>query len=1002
MISTNQNLIRYFRNALVSSTQKTIDFKKNEGKYIIISPSEFASGVFPTAKYHEAEKLFKDKEDAVALTVAFKTIKTVFGEGTRGGMLEEMTGVLFVPATLVKLEQEDDTIILRFTKPDRFSDPQLPKLPWIPREFLRPIPESGLTLGWIDSVNDFFGSTTAHRNKIESWQAYVGYCNDFFVNVATEDIELQKLRFEADVFIFLDSSVNAIKALKNLYEDLLNPKNTNEHPLLDALLQLEPVSQKKLHPITDIDSLKQHCGQMNSKFPLADSQREALHHLNLLSDGQCLAVSGPPGTGKTTLLQSVIADLVTKSALAEADAPVIVATSANNQAVTNVVDSFEQTKSAKRSNLEQRWICGVSSFAVYMPSKGEKRTKAEQQGYQCTSVRDDNFTLQLDKDADDLKLKMKLAAGEYFGLDFPTVDDVRKALLKRLRDINKQRLEILKLLAQVNLNDNLTLDLEAATQAKGTIEKKLAVLKAELANSQRRMREWSQIAGSAKECRGFLFWTKRRRKRAADFLSTQRTSEEISFISATSQIDDIMAIYKKRIEPLQSKIRLCEDKLKKSAEAAHDVEAKIAEVTSVRTRIGAAFAALNKLYGEELREDLTTLTIQEFDRILDTNVRYTMFWLAVHYYECRFLLSTPPTPNQRGKNHNNTLISFYKRQAMITPCMVMTLYSLPKNFSVYNSNTNYLYNFIDLLIVDEAGQVSPEIGLPSFALAKKAIVVGDEEQIPPIWGVSKMLDTSLVLSSGVVADENQYNEILEVSGHNCSSSSVMRIAKNACKYSKYGRGLFLSEHRRCYDEIIRYSNELVYNGKLEPCRGVGKDDSDYPLDRNLYPHIGFKRLPFGSAQKGSSRVNYKEAEMIARWLKKHFPHIVDKYKNSCENIKPDEIVAIITPFKAQATLLKNELSKHLDNHGDYAENNIAIGTVHAFQGAERRIVILSTVYGAEDECYFIDANRSLMNVAVSRAKDAFWVFGSFDCLRSDEISASGLLKAHIGQCEIKI
>lgn len=35
-----------------------------------------------------------------------------------------------------------------------------------------------------------------------------------------------------------------------------------------------------------------------------------------------------------------------------------------------------------------------------------------------------------------------------------------------------------------------------------------------------------------------------------------------------------------------------------------------------------------------------------------------------------------------------------------------------------------LYDAIDLLIVDESGQVSPELAIPSFSLAKQAILVG--------------------------------------------------------------------------------------------------------------------------------------------------------------------------------------------------------------------------------------------------------------------------------------
>ena len=39
--------------------------------------------------------------------------------------------------------------------------------------------------------------------------------------------------------------------------------------------------------------------------------------------------------------------------------------------------------------------------------------------------------------------------------------------------------------------------------------------------------------------------------------------------------------------------------------------------------------------------------------------------------------------------------------------------------------TRYMLDFIDLLIVDEAGQVLPEMAAPSFALAKWALVIGD-------------------------------------------------------------------------------------------------------------------------------------------------------------------------------------------------------------------------------------------------------------------------------------
>jgi superfamily I DNA and/or RNA helicase len=49
----------------------------------------------------------------------------------------------------------------------------------------------------------------------------------------------------------------------------------------------------------------------------------------------------------------------------------------------------------------------------------------------------------------------------------------------------------------------------------------------------------------------------------------------------------------------------------------------------------------------------------------------------------------------------------------------------------------HLYDTIDLLVVDEAGQATPDVAGASFALARGALVIGDTEQIEPIWNVPR-------------------------------------------------------------------------------------------------------------------------------------------------------------------------------------------------------------------------------------------------------------------------
>ena len=90
---------------------------------------------------------------------------------------------------------------------------------------------------------------------------------------------------------------------------------------------------------------------------------------------------------------------------------------------------------------------------------------------------------------------------------------------------------------------------------------------------------------------------------------------------------------------------------------------------------------------------------------------------------------------------------------MLTPCAVSTFASLPEKMSIgFKSGgdwkTGYLYDFIDLLIVDEAGQVLPEVAAPSFALAKRALVISDTQKFEPVASVSSAVDIGNLQSTG--------------------------------------------------------------------------------------------------------------------------------------------------------------------------------------------------------------------------------------------------------------
>lgn len=116
--------------------------------------------------------------------------------------------------------------------------------------------------------------------------------------------------------------------------------------------------------------------------------------------------------------------------------------------------------------------------------------------------------------------------------------------------------------------------------------------------------------------------------------------------------------------------------------------------------------------------------------------------------------------------------------------------------------------------------------------------------------MSPSLDIALAEECGVIESSEEFVK-LEKRGLNTSQSSVMKLALGACPYHKYDKGLFLSEHRRCYDEIMGYCNDLVYKGRLETRRGSGLADEKRPEIMNSFPVIGYHDIAVAISEKSA-------------------------------------------------------------------------------------------------------------------------------------------------------
>lgn len=966
----------YFRSAVAASVNQRIEFKN--AKYSHFTLNELMNGRVNESIFYDLFKSNKDKKvnESENVVIIAKTIKSKFeSQEKKITNIEDLTGIYFIPAILKK---------------DGILDFDKEKLPWIPREFLEPMIEKILSIGTLKDYNNFMEKSVGRINKIDSWKEYIDFARnlyEFVTKTKFDEDHIKEFELDPQVYILKDDTIDATRSIMQLYDELLD--NYKESKLYENFIKLDYAPLEQLIQ-NNIEEMYNHCGQMGGEYPLSPSQRECVHHLNHMEDGEILAINGPPGTGKTTLLQSIVANLYVQKALKKEKPPLIVASSTNNQAVTNIIESFGKIKKIGYRNLEERWIEGVNSFAVYFPSSNNEKI-ASKKGYHYTNNKGENFFSVIDSEENREKSKEKLIKNceIYFNEKFTTIDECEKKIhqtLCRMEELRKRLLHTINEMSGYDFNN------KSANAYLRQLEEERKLLNKKIESYHLRIEAWrnhfNQMPFYYKLLPSLPCIKKRIQTKNRLFINENETflNEEMllhEIEEKYSLLSKNIKIKLNEIDCIYERINRLKDEFEQNILSLKKLESKIFEI--------------NKERKEGAKLDITSL--KHTNDFVDITIRYLQFWLSVHYYECRWAKGEDLlTSRQKNTTYQDVLEKRYNRLSMVTPCYVMTFYQLPKNFLAYagNKKFHYLYNFIDLLIVDEAGQVSPEIAACSFSLAKKAVIVGDIYQIEPVWSVNSSLDKTLAVLSGVIENEEQFTT-LEQLGLNSSSSSVMKVASKSCKYRKFDeRGLFLLEHRRCYNEIISYCNDLVYRRNLIPMRGKGESDNKNPLKNlSFYKPMGYKQIDTDfSHKKGNSRFNIKEACEIAKWINENYELIKVAYG---KKEKEKNLIGIITPFKAQVDCIAKEMKKICPPN---IYKNISVGTVHTFQGAERRIIIMSTVYGKLEGCYFIDANESMLNVAVSRAKDCFLVFGDIGCLKDDPNSASGLLKQRIQNMDI--
>lgn len=255
----------------------------------------------------------------------------------------------------------------------------------------------------------------------------------------------------------------------------------------------------------------------------------------------------------------------------------------------------------------------------------------------------------------------------------------------------------------------------------------------------------------------------------------------------------------------------------------------------------------------------------------------------------------------------------------------------------------------DVVIIDEASQADLNALIPLY-LGKQIIVVGDHEQVTPL-GVGK----------GQAILENLRKSMLQdiPNSHLFDNlSSIYDIGRQS-----FGDAIRLVEHFRCVPEIIAFSNQLSYEGKIKPLRESNSTDI-----KPACVSCRVDGIRDGDTNKG-------EARRIIDTIKAMIRHPRYAHKS----------IGIISMLgEPQALLIQSMLHKEIPGV-EIEKRRIQAGISGEFQGDERDIMFLSMVDSAATEGPLrttgegaFELTKKRYNVAASRARDQMWVVHSFD------------------------
>lgn len=798
---------------------------------------------------------------------------------------------------------------------------------------------------------------------------------DFNKWAITEEIVLTMESFEEVMFLPFQEEIREVQ--KQCEE--------REMPLLKKYL----FGNKRRQSEKEIQ-IGFHDGSYSSDFLINEKQAKVI---SAYQNAQLLSVNGPPGTGKTTVLKEIISDNIVKKSkeLINIWEEAWQSIGAGNQEVyespfkgtCNYSMMIASINNKAVDNIGKELLEEIEYFSEVVQSRGKgyKGTLCARLGNKDNMQEFKNeildpFTNFLKDDLyDEEKAKDCIEEFKRIGGELETYKStnfqyflLRKEICEQFMELGlfnekireedvesaiknvKQNIiyiEMKKKESEVERDKEKQLMYEKR-QMVFDVDDRLKMLKNELIESSQHLEEIE------KKSRYFLIgkiykWQleKKYGKKKNIEKTVKEMSVDIEFASSVKQ---------------QSKEEYteAEEKWNKQKEMIQEYEKQLEESEKQKqvlqrwTELKEKFQLVQKLYTGELCWDdseykfnVCEEVAKRRNRMFCLSIEITEWYIKKHAKEINHNLQKVYPDNwfqafyRRDYCYDEKYVQYMKAMwetiFLCFPVVTTTLHALTrKKFPM-------IPEIFDTLMIDEAGQALIHTAVGPLLRFRRAIIVGDIFQLEPIRTIQSQdsldkVDLPIQMKECIDIDKNSVQ-------HAADRGSELFDLLNEQEV-----GIVLEEHRRCENAIIQFSNQYVY----DKCLKIIKLDEEKEFLGKNFCMLDIRGM------KTRANENKSEVEACVK---------IVEYLTQIYGIEYKKKIGIITPYRNQVSLLNSRLS------------DVAIGTVHEFQGQEKEVILMSMVVDntkRNSGAYFVGNKPNFLNVAFTRAKKQLILVGNYE------------------------